>query len=62
MYVSLNCTTKEALKDAIKNGFKVRVFVNFSKSQTVERPHDPAPHTWYAEVTLDDDGYIIKVK
>ena len=31
------------------------------KVQTVEGPHYPEPHKWYATATLDEDGAVVKV-
>ena len=30
-------------------------------TETVEGPHYPQPHTWYAQVTMKD-GVVVKVK
>lgn len=70
-YTSRNFKTKKALKEAIANGEKISVFQPnnmFGPSAeppkngrtTVEGPHYPEPHKWYASVTLED-GYIVKV-
>lgn len=66
-YASTNFKTKKALKEAVAAGQKVTVFqpglgqsvVNGIES--LEGPHYPAPHTWYAQVTVKD-GIIVKVK
>lgn len=66
-YASTNFKTKKALKEAVAAGEKVTVFqpglgqsvVNGIES--LEGPHYPAPHTWYAQVTVKD-GIIVKVK
>jgi len=70
MYCRNNFATKKALKDAVKNGAKLSIFQpndmfgngnpkdgNF----TVEGPHYPKPHSWYASVQLKD-GFIVSVK
>jgi len=63
--------TKKALKEAVAQGEKVRVYqpnadLTGAKVPTdgkifLEGPHFPAPHTWYAEAVLKD-GIVIKVK
>lgn len=63
MYVSPNFSTKKALKDAIANGERVTVFQPndmFGKTDeirsaeqaevSVEGPHYPKAHSWYARV------------
>jgi hypothetical protein len=69
-YTSQNFKTKKALKEAIAAGKKISVyqpggiFPNppYPGTTTVEGPAYPEPHRWYAAVTLDDQGYITKVK
>jgi hypothetical protein len=70
MYTIWNFKTKKELKMAIADGKKVGVFQpggldntdysKFSGQVTLEGPHYPAPHKWYAGATLVD-GYITKV-
>lgn len=68
MYTSPNFTTKKALKAAIKAGHTVTVFqpgpfgdnVPGEGEISVEGPHFPKPHTWYARVKLVQ-GAIAKV-
>lgn len=66
MYVSPNFKTKTALKAAVKEGKSVSVFspgpfpAKRDGVETVEGPHYPAPHSWYARVQLAD-GKVIKV-
>ena len=68
MYTTTNFKTKKALKEAIANGDKVRIFQpgpfggNEPTEGTValEGPHAPQPHRWYAQGTLKD-GVLIKV-
>ena len=65
-YTSTNFKTKKALKEAVKNGEKISVFspgpfpVNQNGRVTLEGPHYPAAHTWYATATVED-GVIVKV-
>lgn len=68
MYTEENFKTKKALKEAITSGRKIRIFQpgpfggNEPKDGrvTLEGPHYPAPHTWYATGILKD-GVLIKV-
>lgn len=73
MYTDRNFKTKKALKDAVANGAQVGVwqpndfFDNpkadpyYSGEATVEGPHYPEPHKWYATVTIEN-GVVTKVK
>lgn len=73
MYTTHNFKTKKALKDAIANGNTVRIFqpggmfnppeadLRYTGIATLEGPHYPQPHTWYAQAELKD-GVIVKVK
>lgn len=67
MYVSPNYKSKKALRDALANGETVTVFApglgtpKTDGIETIEGPHYPAPHTWYAQVIMKD-GRVIKVK
>ena len=67
-YTDVNFKNKKALKDAVKAGRQIGVFspsglggpyVNGETS--VEGPHYPKPHSWYARVTLVN-GFIVKVQ
>lgn len=67
MYVSPNFKSKKALKEAVARGDKVSVFspgpwpAPDSGRTSVEGPHYPQPHTWYASVQVKD-GYVVKVE
>ena len=73
MYSTTNYKTKKALKEAVMAGKKVSIYqpggmfnppeahTDYSGKAYLEGPHYPAPHTWYAEVTMQD-GYVVKVK
>lgn len=67
MYVIPNFKTKKQLKEAVKNGEKVRIFepglgeVPRNGNTCVEGPHSPKPHTWYAGVTVEN-GIITGVR
>jgi hypothetical protein len=64
MYVSPNVKTKKELKERVTRGESVYVFSPgpFPCPQnghvSVEGPHYPQPHRWYAEVTVE--GGIVK--
>jgi hypothetical protein len=70
MYTHINFRTKKALKEAVANGVAVRVYQPGGMfdvpagpgSGTVEGPHYPEPHRWYASVTYDENHVILKVK
>jgi len=59
MYVNPNFRTKRELRDAVKAGRPVNVYqpgLGETPSEgwaSVEGPHYPKPHTWYAEVRLE---------
>lgn len=69
MYTSINFKTKKELKEAVASGVQVTVRQPgiFGGSEptdgrvTLEGPHYPAPHRWYAVAELKD-GFIISVK
>ena len=67
-YTDRNFKTKKALKEAVANGEQVTVYqpggmfpCPKNGPVTLEGPHYPQPHTWYAQATLKD-GIIVKVK
>jgi hypothetical protein len=73
MYTDINFPTKKALKDAVAAGKRIGVyqpndmFGAGDKVQTgehrvtLEGPHYPQPHKWYATATVRD-GAIVSVK
>lgn len=69
MYTDRNFQTKKALKAAVAGGARIRVVqpgpfgkpVSAGQRVTLEGPHYPKPHTWYATATLGADGCIDKV-
>ena len=70
MYCSTNFKTKKALKAAVASGHLLTIYqpgpfgtgpLRESGTFSVEGPHYPEPHRWYARVTLGPDGYITKV-
>ncbi len=67
MYTDINFKTKKALKDALTAGKKITVYspgpfpANTENGRvTLEGPHYPEPHRWYATATLEN-GYVVKV-
>lgn len=66
-YTNQNFKTKKALKEAVASGERIGIYsVGYGTCvsdgrEFIEGPHYPAPHTWYAEVTMRD-GSIVKVK
>ena len=66
-YVSPNFKTKKEFKAAVAEGRTVTVFspgpfgCKSDGTEYIEGPHYPAPHTWYAQVTVEA-GRVIKVK
>lgn len=71
MYVSPNFKTKKALKEAVAAGKYVTVYQpngDFYGSNppssgevSVEGPHYPEPHRWYARVTIENNR-VVKVR
>ena len=66
-YCERNFKTKKALKEAVAAGDKIGIFqpglgiAPRDGSATLEGPHYPQPHKWYAQVAMKD-GYIVSVK
>lgn len=68
-YTNQNFKTKKALKEFVKSGGKVYLYnpglgpdlTMFTGTTTVEGPHFPEPHRWYASVEVKD-GLVTKVK
>jgi hypothetical protein len=68
MYTEVNYITKKALKEAVATGDRVTYYQPgmFGGNEptdgtiTLEGPHYPAPHTWYAQATVKN-GSIVKV-
>lgn len=68
MYATINFKTKKALREAVAEGVRVGVFnpgpfggPPANGTTSVEGPHYPQPHRWYAQVTLVD-GVVTGVK
>jgi len=68
MYTTKNFKTKKALKEALAAGEIVTVyqpggmFPARPGKITLEGPHYPAPHTWYASGTCDESFKLLTVK
>jgi hypothetical protein len=70
MYTIRNFKTKKALKEAITAGDFISIYqpggldkVDYTKwsgTVTLEGPHYPQPHKWYATATIEN-GNIVKV-
>ena len=67
MYTSKNFKSKKELKEAVARGEKITLFApglgspKANGTETVEGPHYPQPHKWYAQVEMKD-GFVVKVK
>lgn len=67
MYVSPNFKSKKALKEAVAKGDTVTVFspgpfpCPTEGEVSIEGPHYPEPHRFYARVVVKE-GRVIKVK
>jgi hypothetical protein len=66
-YAVKNFPSKKSLKEAVAAGEKVTIFnpglgvAPLNGQASLEGPHYPKPHSWYASVTMKD-GYVVKVK
>jgi len=66
MYVSPNFKSKKALKEALKAGREVVIFSPGlgepvkNGEDSVEGPHYPEAHRWYARVKVEN-GKVVKV-
>jgi hypothetical protein len=67
LYTTQNFKTKKALKEAIKRGDEVYTWQpggifppEKNGTITLEGPHYPAPHAWYATAFIVD-GKVVKV-
>jgi len=69
MYTTINFKTKKELKEALASGRTITVYqpgplggnIPSEGTVTLEGPHYPTPHTWYATAILKE-GKVIKVK
>jgi hypothetical protein len=67
MYTERNFKTKKALKEAVAGGEEVGTFQpgglfppKRNGTITLEGPHYPESHRWYAQAKVDEDGIIVK--
>lgn len=66
MYTVKNFKSKKALREAVENGEKVRLYApgmgepKLNGLEYVEGTHFPEPHRWYAEVLMEN-GVVVKV-
>ena len=66
-YVSPNFPTKKAFREALAAGKEMYLFqpgvgtIPKNGTVSVEGPHFPKPHTWYATVEVRE-GKVVKVK
>lgn len=66
-YTDTNFKTKSALKAALAEGKKIGVYapglgsIDPNGKVTLEGPHYPQPHRWYAEGWMKD-GLLVKIK
>ncbi len=67
-YTEINFKTKAALKKALANGEKIRVFQPGPFGSKIpdgicylEGPHYPEPHQWYASAVIKN-GLVTKLK
>lgn len=69
-YTDRNFKSKKELREALAAGEQITVYQPGLTLDTggpidgtvfLEGPHYPAPHTWYAEGTLQD-GKLVKIK
>jgi len=61
LYTSKNYKTKKAMREAFKTGEKIAVYQpggffpgKTDGKVTLEGPHYPEPHRWYASVEIKD--------
>ena len=66
MYTEINFKTKKSLKEAFQSGKPIRCWspgpfpCPENGRVTLEGPHYPQPHRWYAEATLKD-GVVVRI-
>jgi len=67
-YVDPDYKTKKAFKQAVEAGIEHFTYnpsgmypVQQNGHDTIEGPHYPKAHTWYAAVTVQD-GVVVKVR
>lgn len=70
-YTDINFKTKKALKEAVFSGRQITIYQpngDLTGTQaprdgtaTIEGPHYPEPHRWYAVVEMKD-GVVVRVR
>ena len=67
MYTDKNFRSKKALKEAVKDGEKVSVYQPGGMFRgategvvSLEGPHYPEPHSWYARAEISG-GVIVRI-
>jgi hypothetical protein len=68
-YTIINFSTKKQLKEAVESGQPVQCYqpglgpslAQFTGTITLEGPHYPQPHRWYASARLVD-GIVTAIK
>ena len=67
MYVDPNFKHKKQLKEAVAQGRKVYIYAPgiqqhgpLTGTFSVEGPHYPAAHTWYAKIRVEE-GLVVEV-
>lgn len=67
-YTDVNFKTKKALKEALAEGKQITVYnpsgmfpVPRDGNVTLEGPHYPEPHKWYAQGVMKD-GLLVSVR
>lgn len=67
MYVDVNFRSKKAFREAVKEGDVLHVYnpsgmfpAPLDGEVSIEGPHYPQPHTWYARVKIEQ-GAVVKV-
>jgi hypothetical protein len=68
-YTTINFKKKRELIQAVEAKRNIMIYspgmgpdyTRFTGKATVEGPHYPAPHTWYAEVWLEN-GIVVRVR
>ncbi len=68
-YTDINFKSKAELKRALASGAKILVYspglggpYAGRTNVSLEGPHYPKPHSWYATASVDADGYVASVK
>ena len=66
-YTDKDYTSKKALREDFNTGKRIHcyqpggMFPLSTGRSTIEGPHYPKPHKWYASVLIDENGYVTKI-